>query len=68
MLILFLRKGRIMYWKRESQMNLLGACFLLQQLEKGKVEIHEQTLKEAQKLVLLAQAEFIAMKEQIKNK
>lgn len=57
-----------MYWKRESQLNLLGACFLLQQHEKGKVEIHEQTLKEAQKSVLLAQAEFIAMKEQIKNK
>lgn len=49
-------------------MNLLGACFLLQQHEKGKVKVHEQTLKGAQKFVLLAQAEFIAMKEQIKNK
>lgn len=48
-------------------MNLLGACYILKQHEEKKMKVDENTLKEAQKLVLIAQAELIALKEQIKN-
>lgn len=47
-------------------MNLLGACYILKKHEEKKIKVDDNTLKEAQKLVLIAQTELIALKEQIK--
>lgn len=48
-------------------MNLIGACYILKQAEEGK-NIEPNVLNNAKKIVAVAQAEFILLKAQIKNK